>query len=296
MLRCRRKAGWLLATAVYVGLAADGVAAQERPTISIIGTGNLASALGPALGREGYTVVYGSRNPARESVSELVERTGDLATATSQQDAAEQTDFIVLAVPEEVLFEVTGNLGDLDGKVVVTVAGGEGRVAADGYLELTQDSTYSQRLQSRHPSARIVRMNLPTIVYFLEPLLVGTPPTVLLAGNDPRARATVAQVVFDLGLNPWDAGPIRFSRVFNEMNWMLSIPAQQGRTEQYELNLMPSVPFSCFFDVTEEFGYGRPNELDDLVEFPRREPVIPCEEWLRRLEEWLRMLGLSGGD
>lgn len=275
---------------MYVGLAADGVPAQERPTtIAVIGTGTLASALGPALVREGYTVVYGSRDPARESVSELLERTGDLATATSQQDAAEQTDFIVLAVPEEALFEVAGNLGDLDGKVVVTVAGGEGRVAADGYIELTQDSTYSQRLQSRHPSARIVRMNLPNIVYFLEPLLVGSPPTVLLAGNDPRARATVAQVVFDLGLNPWDAGPIRFSRVFNEMNLMLSIPAQQGRSEQYELSLMPSVPFSCFFDVTEEFGYGRPTELDDLVAFPRREPVIPCEEWLQRL-------GLIGGD
>jgi hypothetical protein len=67
------------------------------------------------------------------------------------------------------------------------------------------------------------------------------------------------------------------------MNWMFSIPAQQGRVEQYELNLMPSVPFACFFDVAQAFGYGRPAELDDLVEFPRREPVVPCDEWLRRL-------------
>lgn len=278
-----------MTAAMCVALTAHGAAAQERPAISIIGTGTLAGALGPALGREGYTVVYGSRNPARESVSELVERTGDLATAASQQDAADRTEFIVLAVPEEVLFEVAESLGDLDGKVVVTVAGGEGRVAADGYLELTQDSTYSERLQTRHPRARIVRMNLPNIAYFLEPLLVGTPPTVLIAGNDPRARGTVAEVVFELGLNPWDAGPIRFSRVFNEMNWMFSIPAQQRRTEQYELNLMPSVPFACFFDVAETFRYGRPSELDDLVDFPRREPVIPCEEWLRRL-------GFSGGE
>ena len=282
MRRYRMRAGCLI-VALCAGLVPRGVASQDQPSVSIIGTGTLAGALGPALGREGYTVVYGSRDPNRESVRELVERTGDLATARSQRDAAAETDIIVLAVPEEVLFEVAENLGDVGGKIVVSVAGGEGRVAPDGYLELTQDSTYSERLQSRHPEARIVRMNLPSIVFFLQPNLLDTPPTVLLAGNHPAARAAVAELVFDLGLNPWDAGPIRFSRVFNEMNWMGLIPAQQGRMEAYELNLMPSVPFSCFFDMDEAFGFGRPLELDELVDFPRREPPVPCEEWIRRL-------------
>ena len=118
----------------------------------------------------------------------------------------------------------------------------------------------------------------------MDPLFVGTPPTVLIAGDDPRGREAVARMLFDLGLDPWDAGPVRFSRVFDAMAVMGLIPGQQGREEAYELRLMPSMPFSCFFDMSEMFGFGRPNDLDELPDFPRREPVITCDEWMRRLE------------
>lgn len=289
MLESKVRLGWFLATALYIGIAPQGLMAQEKPGVSIIGTGTLAGSLGPALGRAGYDVVYGSRNPDRESVRQLVARTGGTSTATLPQEAAAGTAIIVLAVPAEVVREVANNLGDLDGKVVVDVSVGEKRVAADGYLELIPDSTNSERLQSQHPGARIVRVNLPSIVFFDDPLFVGTPPTVLIAGNDPEAREAWAQVIFDLGLDPWDAGPVRFSRIFDAINVMGLIPAQQGRHEAYEMRLMPTAPLSCLFDPSEMFGFGRPHELDDLVDFPRREPVTPCDEWLRRL-------GLDGRD
>jgi 8-hydroxy-5-deazaflavin:NADPH oxidoreductase len=153
-----------------------------------------------------------------------------------------------------------GSLGEIDGKIVVDVSGGQKRVAPDGYLELVSDSTNSERIQSRHPTARVVRINLPVIVlpYLREPQLLGTPPTILIAANDPDARETVAHIIFDVGLDPWDAGPLRFSRVFDAMGVMSLIPAQQGRIEGYELKLIPSVPLSCFVDMSELFGFGRP--------------------------------------
>ena len=249
--------------------------------MSIIGTGTLAGSLGPAMGRGGYHVVYGSRKPGRESVRELVVQTGNNSTATTPREAAAKTDIIVLAVPAEVVIEVTSKLGNLDGKVVVDVSVGKKRVASDGYLELIPGKTNSERLQSQYPRARIVRVNLPSIASFEDPLSSGTPPTILIAGNDPVARGAVAQVIFDLGLNPWDAGPIRFSQVFDAINVMGLIPAQQGRHEAYELRLMPTAPLSCFLDMSEMFGFDRPKDLDSLVDFPRREPVIPCEVWMR---------------
>jgi predicted dinucleotide-binding enzyme len=179
--------------------------------------------------------------------------------------------------------EVAGNLGGLDGKIIVDVSGGEKRVAPVGYLVLVSDSTQSERVQSRHPKARVVRINLPSMIFFQEPLLLGTRPTVLIAGNDPRARDAVARMIFDLGVDPWDAGPLRFSRVFDAINVMLLVPAQQRRVEGYELKLLPSVPLSCFVDVSQLFGFGRPADLDDLVPFPRRDRPIPCEEWRRRI-------------
>lgn len=259
------------------------VAAQEKPVVAMIGTGTLADTFGPAIGRAGYPVVYGSRDPARESVSALVEKTGSKASAASQREATADAQIVILAVPRKVLDDVTDNLGKLDGKIVVDVSGGMKRVAADGYLELVPGETNSERIQSRHPTARVVRINLPLMTFFVDPLLVGTPPTVLITGNDPRAREAVAQLIFDLGLDPWDAGPLRFSQVFDAMNTMALVPAQQGRIEGYELRLMPSAPLSCFTDVSELFGFGRPKELDSLRPFPRRDQPIPCDEWRRRL-------------
>lgn len=258
-------------------------AAQDKPVVAMIGTGTLASTFGPAIGRAGYPLVYGSRDPARDSVRELVEQSGAGASAVKPAEAAAKAQIVILAVPRNVLDEVTRGLGDLDGKIVVDVSGGMKRIAADGYLELIPGESNSERIQSNHPKARVVRINLPLMTFFVDPKLVGTPPTVLIAGNDSAARETVARLIFDMGLDPWDAGPLRFAQVFDAMNTMMMVPAQQGRVEGYEWRLMPSAPLSCFTDVNALFGFGRPKELDTLRPFPRREPAIPCEEWKRRL-------------
>jgi predicted dinucleotide-binding enzyme len=259
------------------------LAAQDKPTVAIIGTGTLASVLGPAIGQQGYPVIYGSRDPDREVVRSLVARTGADASAVTPAAAAALAEIVILAVPREVLHEVAANLGTLRNKIVVDVSGGRKRVAADGYLELVPDSAFAEQIQVRHTDSRVVRINLPNMILFLDPMLLGVRPTVLIAGNDPQARAAVAGLMFDTGMDPWDAGPLRFARVFDAINVMNLIPAQQGRTEGYELKLVPSIPFSCFFDMAEYFGFGRPYDLTELPSFPRREPVVPCDEWLRRV-------------
>lgn len=257
--------------------------AAAKGAVAIIGTGTLAGALGPALGAQGYRVIYGSRDPRRDSVLALVQRSGPNASAVSQPEAASQAPVVVLAVPGEVVVEVVGTLGDLGGKVVIDVSGGERKVAPDGYQELTSDSARAERIQARHPTMRVVRINLPNIVYFMDPLLTKTRATVFVAGNDPQARETVANLLFDLGVDPWDAGPVRFARLFDAFNTLANIPGQQRRAEGYQVVMMPTVPFSCFFDMVPFFGFGEPAELKRLPKFPRREPAPTCEEWMRRL-------------
>jgi 8-hydroxy-5-deazaflavin:NADPH oxidoreductase len=269
----------LAASAILLGRP---VVAQEKPTVAVIGTGTLSSVLGPAIGQQGYRVIYGSRGPERETVRSLVARSGPNASAATQAAAAAGAEIVILAVPSEVLEEVAANLGPLSGKVIVDVSGGRKRIAADGYLELVPDSAFSERIQARHSDSRVVRINLPNMILFLNPLILGTRPTVLIAGNDPRAREAVAKLVFDTGMDPWDAGSLRFARVFDAINVMNLVPAQQGRMEGYEVKLLPSVPFSCFFDMSEHFGFGRPYDIADLPSFPRRDPVVSCDEWRRR--------------
>lgn len=273
----------VLVALVVLGALPGPVASQDKPVVAMIGTGNVGGSLGPALAELGYPVIYGSRDPERESVRDLVARSGENASAAGQREAAERAEIVILAVPGPALEEVSRKIGDLDGKIVVEMSGGLKRVAADGYLELVSDSTNSERFQSWHPTARVVRMLIPTSIFFADPLMLGTPPTVPIAGDDPRAKEAVARMIFDVGLDPWDAGPLRFSRVFDAVGLMSLVPLQQRRQEGYELKFLQGVPLSCFVDVSEEFGFGRPYDLDALAQIPKREPPVPCEEWRRRL-------------
>ena len=63
----------LLSTAFMI-FALQLPAAAE--TIAVIGTGNVGGALGPEFAALGHTIVYGSREPERDDVVALVERTG----------------------------------------------------------------------------------------------------------------------------------------------------------------------------------------------------------------------------
>jgi 8-hydroxy-5-deazaflavin:NADPH oxidoreductase len=268
----------LLALAVLA--APLDAAAQERPTVAIIGTGNLAGIVGPAIGAQGYTVIYGSREPDRESVRALVARTGANSSATDQRAAAERADVVILAVPAPVLPEVSASLGDLTGKIIVTVAGTPRRIGSDGYLELTGDSTYAERLQHWHPKAQVIRMFIPFALHFLEPAVLGTPPTVPIVGNEPRAKEVVARIIFDVGLDPWDAGPLRYDQALDALGMLLIVPFQQGRTEGVELTLLRSNIFSCLLDLSEIFNFGAPYDRDNPSQFPQRSSIpAPCAVW-----------------
>ena len=72
--------------------------ARSDETVAVIGTGDMGDSLGPRLAEIGYRVVYGSRDPSRESVRQLVLETGSDASATEQKDAAQSASIVLLAV------------------------------------------------------------------------------------------------------------------------------------------------------------------------------------------------------
>lgn len=85
------KCAWILPVLLCFGLGgftAPVAAADDKPVVAMIGTGTLASTFGPAVGRAGYPVIYGSRDPARASVAELMKNTGANASAASPREAA----------------------------------------------------------------------------------------------------------------------------------------------------------------------------------------------------------------
>ncbi len=63
----------LLSALLALGGASSASVSAE--TIAVIGTGNVGGALGPQFATLGHDIVYGSREPQRRDVQELVART-----------------------------------------------------------------------------------------------------------------------------------------------------------------------------------------------------------------------------
>ena len=182
-------------------------------TVAMIGTGEVASALGPEFAALGHRIIYGSRNPDRPAVRELLLRTGKDALATGQAAAAAQADIVVLAVPWSAVQEVLSNLGDLSDKIVIDPTNPR-VISNDGLRDYAVASSNAEMIQVMAPEAKVVKafntMGWETMV---DPASSGGPITVPLVGNDQGAKDTVAAIIEGMGLEVVDLGPIRYAHV-----------------------------------------------------------------------------------
>ena len=110
---------------LFAGLL--GPVAAFADTVAVIGTGEVGGALGPEFAALGHTIVYGSRDPTRNEVVALVERTGSGASATTPAESVVGADIVVLAVPGTAVEAVTKSLGDLSGKIIIDPTNAIGR-------------------------------------------------------------------------------------------------------------------------------------------------------------------------
>lgn len=193
--------------AAVIFLGAPAVA----DTIAVIGTGDVGGALGPAFAGQGHTIVYGSRDPGRGKVKKLVERSGELASATTPADAASQADIVVLAVPGLMVEEITKSLGDLSGKIIIDPTNPLERRL--NRLEHAVDTSNAEIIQAAAPGAYVVKafntLNWKTMV---EPGSAGGPVSIPLVGDNGGAKKKVAELVAGMGLEPIDVGPLRDAR------------------------------------------------------------------------------------
>ena len=212
-----RSASSIFASVLVLSVASTAALQASAETIALIGTGNVAGALGPEFAMQGHDIVYGSRNPNRPEVNELVARTGGNASATGQVEAAAQADIVVIAVPGEVAEQVVASLGDLSGKIIIDPTNRVGP-GDDGFMMHTVATSNAELIQALAPDAYVVKaFNTLNYRTMIDPESSGGPVTIPLVGNNAEAKATVATLVEGMGLEPIDLGPVRFAHVLEGM-------------------------------------------------------------------------------
>ncbi len=248
---------------------------QDRETVAVIGTGDMGNSLGPKLAEIGYQIIYGSRDPTRESVQNLVERTGADASATTQKEAAQAADIVLLAVPWPPMEEVAQNLGNLDGKIVIDVSF-PFQQAEDGYPENMVETSSAEMIQGWNPGAKVVKWSLPTAYYIDEPLELGQRPANWIAADDREAKEKVAMMAAQIGQDPVDAGPLRLSRALESQVLLFMVPLYQRQKEGWE----SFIRRTSFWPCNWEDDWSEPvADSDNLAKFPEPEtPAVPCSE------------------
>ena len=174
--------------------------------VTLIGTGNMARGLGSRVLAGGHDLtVVGKDDQRAEAVAAELGGQGRVGTAVDGDPI--EGEVIVLAVYYPDARAVVERYADqLAGKVVVDITNPV-NATFDG-LVVPPDGSATNELAGLAPDARFVKAFNTT---FAGPLTQGEVDgqtlDVLIAGDDEDAKAQVAALARDGGLNPIDVGP-----------------------------------------------------------------------------------------
>ena len=169
-------------------------------SISVIGAGNMASAIGGLALKGGNTVEVTARDPAKAKARAA--QLGGGATVGGW-GAVPAGDIVILAVLFESAVDVVSEFGEaLAGKILVDITNPFNADATG--LAIPHDTSIAQLVAQAAPASAHVFKAFNTV--FQPILTAGTPVDVFLAGDDAQAKASVSALITSLGLRPRDAG------------------------------------------------------------------------------------------
>jgi predicted dinucleotide-binding enzyme len=190
-------------------------------TISIIGSGGMATAVAGRIAKAGHIVEVFSRDPAKART--LADKLAGATTGT--YGAAPAGDIIILAVPYGSAAGVVTDFGDaLDGKVIIDITN---PVTPDmSGLVTPHGSSGAQEIAKGAPAGAHVVKAFNTI--FGHVLAKGGRLDAFIAADDPEAKARVSTFIESLGLRPLDVGGLHMAATLEALGLMMIGLAKNG--------------------------------------------------------------------
>ncbi|MEU2135324.1 NADPH-dependent F420 reductase [Streptomyces sp. NPDC018352] len=178
-------------------------------TLGFIGSGNIGTALARLAIAAGIDVVLSnSRGP--QTLAETVAGLGERARAATPEEAARAGDWVVVSVPLAACRKLPA--AALAGKVVLDTI--NYYPMRDGHFEVLDSgkTTTSELVQEHLAGAKLVKafnnINDHHIPVLARPAGAADRAALPIAGNDPQAKAGVADLISRLGFDTVDAGPL----------------------------------------------------------------------------------------
>jgi predicted dinucleotide-binding enzyme len=191
-------------------------------SISIIGTGNMARAIGALAVAGGNAVEVIGRD--RSKAADLATTLGG-STTTGEFGAAPAADIVIVALRYADVVPVITQYGNaLADKVIVDISN-PFNADADG-LALPADTSIAQEVAKAAPAgARVVKAFNTVFGHVLEK---GRTLDVFMAGDDAQAKARVSEFIASLGLRPLDVGGLTMAHWLEGTGLVLMGLARHG--------------------------------------------------------------------
>ena len=184
-------------------------------TITIIGTGGMAIAIGSLAVRALHNVEVVSRDTAKANA--LVDKLG-MGAATGTFGAVPVGDIVFLAVPYAVVLDVLGRYGGaLAGKLLVDMTNPINSTFT-GFVTREGSFGAQEVIKAAPVDANVVKAFNSQFSHVLAAGPVdGNALDVFIAGDDAQAKARVSTFVASLGLRPMDVGALPIARTLEHL-------------------------------------------------------------------------------
>lgn len=182
-------------------------------SVTIIGAGNMGSAIAGIALAGGNTVQVLARDTEKAAVN------GDVSTGTVGD--AITGDVVILALPYPAVAEVLSAYdGQLDGKILVDLTNPLDFATFDD-LVVPADGSAAAEIAAQVPGAHVLKAFNTNFAATVATGSVGDQDTtVLIAGDDAAAKATLAAIIQGGGLTAVDAGSLKRARELEAVGFL----------------------------------------------------------------------------
>jgi 8-hydroxy-5-deazaflavin:NADPH oxidoreductase len=191
-------------------------------TISIIGSGNMASAIGTRANKHGHAIEIMSRNTAKAQA--LADQIGNGATVGTY-GGTPAGDIVIVALLYAGAVEVVAHYGDaLAGKILIDITNPFNADASG--LVTTAGNSMSQQIAAAAPVGTHVVKAFNTILH--DVLAQEKRLDAFFAGGGGEAKARVAAFLETLDMRPLDAGGLEMTHALEWAGILLVGLANNG--------------------------------------------------------------------
>lgn len=192
----------------------------SQKTVAILGNGVVGTTIAKGFAELGYQVIFGTRDVHSQKTRAALEAVPG-ARAAAPAEASAAASIAVLAVPWSGLEAAIFKAGpeNLAGKIVIDPSNPLDFSAEIPTLAIPVTDSAGELVQRLLPKSRVVKaFNIITATHMVHPQLPDGTPDMLIAGDDPAAKARVSEILRGFGWRtPIDVGPISASRLLENL-------------------------------------------------------------------------------